>query len=239
MSTVSSTQSSIAAPPTLGLAPYATRQVRLLLSISSNAFRSLCFSISFHWLSIALQLPLSAFQLPFNRPGLSVSFNLNHLSMVFHFYCLLLSMSFTFNVSQLPFNAFHFHCIAMVLYFQRLSIALQCSSIALNSQCLSMLFNRPSISMLSNHPSIASQRPSLSLAFYFQLLSFHFLFIAFSHSRSVHCSCSLNTSASCLHRASHGCSSNHPTPSDHGRHVKCCLLVMSCKSCIILSTSCT
>ena len=94
MSTVSSTQSSIAAPPTLGLAPYATRQVRLLLSISSNAFRSLCFSISFHWLSIALQLPLSAFQLPFNRPGLSVSFNLNHLSMVFHFYCLLLSMSF-------------------------------------------------------------------------------------------------------------------------------------------------
>ena len=109
MSTVSSTQSSIAAPPTLGLAPYATRQVRLLLSISFNAFRSLCFSIALQSQSPfkGFELPwtLSAFQLPFNRPGLSVSFNLNHLSMVFHFYCLLLSMSFTLNVSQLPFNA--------------------------------------------------------------------------------------------------------------------------------------
>ena len=161
----------------------------------------------------------------FNRPGLSVSFNLNHLSMVFHFYCLLLSMSFTFNVSQLPFNAFHFHCIAMVLYFQRLSIAL-------NSQCPSILFNLNVVQSPVNRLTTAFTLTRL-------LLSIHFLFIALNHSRSIHCSRSLNTSASCLHRASHGCSSNHPTPSDHGRHVKCCLLVMSCKSCIILSTSCT
>ena len=166
MSTVSSTQSSIAAPPTLGLAPYATRQVRLLLSISSNAFRSLCFSISFHWLSIALQLPLSAFQLPFNRPGLSVSFNLNHLSMVFHFYCLLLSMSFTFNVSQLPFNAFHFHCIAMVLYFQRLSIAL-------NSQCPSILFNLNVVQSPVNRLTTAFTLTRLLLSIAFISFPFH------------------------------------------------------------------
>ena len=102
----------------------------------------------------------------FNRPGLSVSFNLNHLSMVFHFYCLLLSMSFTLNVSQLPFNAFHFHCIAMVLYFQRLSIAL-------NSQCPSILFNLNVVQSPVNRLTMAFTLTRLLLSIAFISFPFH------------------------------------------------------------------
>ena len=86
MSTVSSTQSSIAAPPALGLAPYATRQVRLLLSISSNAFRSLCFSIA-----LQSQSPFKGFQSPWTLSVLQSQSPFNGLSLL---------LPLTFNVFQ-------------------------------------------------------------------------------------------------------------------------------------------
>ena len=140
MSTVSSTQSSIAAPPTLGLAPYATLQVRLLLSISFNAFQS-PFNLN------VVQSPVSRLTIAFTliRLLLSIVFYFECLSIALQ--CLSLSLHCNGPLLSTPLN-----CPELSMSFNALQPQLPLTFIAFQSQCCPITRQSPHNGLHSHSP---------------------------------------------------------------------------------------